>query len=76
MTFVLRIMATLGALVLLIEGWAAPGASAANHALLIGIGQYQTRVLEGPPHDVAALKTVLASRYDFNTANIRFLFAS
>ena len=73
MTFVLRIMATLGALVLLIEGWAAPGASAANHALLIGIGQYQTRVLEGPPHDVAALKTVLASRYDFNTANIRTL---
>ncbi len=73
MTFVLRIMATLGALVLLIEGWAAPGASAANHALLIGIGQYQTRVLEGPPHDVAALKTVLASRYDFQTENIRTL---
>lgn len=49
------------------------GANASNHALLIGIGQYETRILEGPPHDVAALKTVLASRYDFSPANIRTL---
>ena len=68
-----RISAAIAALVLLIVGLAAPGANAANHALLIGIGQYQTRVLEGPPYDVAALKTVLATRYDFNTANIRTL---
>ncbi len=73
MTVDARIIATLGALVLLIGGLSAPRANAANHALLIGIGTYQTRVLEGPPHDVAALKTILASRYDFKPANIRTL---
>ena len=50
-----------------------PGANAANHALLIGIGQYKTRTLEGPPHDVAALQSVLASKYDFKRENIRAL---
>jgi hypothetical protein len=54
-------------------GLVAPAANAANHALLIGIGQYKIRILEGPPHDVAALMTVLASRYDFSTDNIRTL---
>ncbi len=69
----LGITAAIGALALLIVGLAAPGANAANHALLIGIGTYQTRVLEGPPHDVAALEAILASRYDFKTANIHTL---
>ena len=50
-----------------------PGAKAANHALLIGIGQYKTRTLEGPPHDVAALHSVLTSKYDFKHKNIRVL---
>ena len=49
------------------------GAEAANHALLIGIGKYKTRTLEGPPHDVAALKDVLASKYNFEQENIRTL---
>ena len=62
----------LGILILLMPG-VATGAQAANHALLIGIGQYKTRILEGPPHDVAALKTLLTSRYGFSTANIRTL---
>ncbi|MGD9057387.1 MAG: caspase family protein [Desulfobacterales bacterium] len=50
-----------------------PDASAANHALLIGIGRYKTRTLEGPPHDVAALRSVLTSKYDFKHENIRAL---
>ena len=44
-----------------------------NHALLIGIGKYKNRTLEGPPHDVAALRGVLASHYAFKTENIRTL---
>ena len=62
-----------GVLILIIAGLAATGANAANHALLIGIGKYKTRTLEGPPNDVAALRSVLASKYDFNPANIRTL---
>ena len=60
-------------LTLLIGGLVASGANAANHALLIGIGKYKTRTLEGPPHDVAALRGVLASKYDFKRENIRTL---
>ncbi len=68
-----RIKAAITALILLMPGLVATGADAANHALLIGIGRYETRILEGPPHDVAALKTVLASGYGFQTAHIRTL---
>ena len=43
------------------------------HALLIGIGQYEYTTLEGPPHDVAALKKILATRYKFKNENIHTL---
>lgn len=49
------------------------GVNAANHALLIGIGKYKTRTLEGPPHDVAALRVVLAANYGFKPENIHTL---
>ena len=37
-------------------------AHAENHALLIGIGKYKYRTLEGPPYDVAALSEMLATQ--------------
>ena len=46
---------------------------AENHALLIGIGNYKQRTLEGPAYDVAALKGVLLEHYDFLSSNIRTL---
>ncbi len=48
-------------------------AVAENHALLIGIGRYQDRVLEGPPFDVAALAEVLKNRYGYAAEHIRTL---
>jgi hypothetical protein len=48
-------------------------AQAENHALLIGIGKYKNRTLEGPPYDVAALSRVLAAQYDFKAENIHSL---
>ena len=65
--------AAIAALTFLMGVLVYPGAKAANHALLIGIGQYKTRILEGPPHDVAALQSVLAAKYDFKRENIRTL---
>ena len=62
--------AAIAALTFLMGVLVSSGAYAANHALLIGIGQYKTRTLEGPPHDVAALRRVLASKYDFKRENI------
>ena len=51
-----------------------PGIShAENHALLIGIGNYRQRTLEGPAYDVAALTEVLIKNYDFKRANVRTL---
>ena len=64
---------SIGGMILIIGGLAATGASAANHALLIGIGKYKTRTLEGPPHDVAALRAVLVSKYNYHPENIRTL---
>ena len=46
---------------------------AENHALLIGIGKYQQRTLEGPPFDVAALAGMLIADYDFPKENIHTL---
>jgi hypothetical protein len=46
---------------------------AENHALLIGIGNYQQRTLEGPAYDVAALTTMLIRHYDFKRKNVRTL---
>ena len=65
--------AAIALLTFLMGGLIAAGANAANHALLIGIGQYKARILEGPPHDVAALRNVLTSKYDFKHENIRVL---
>jgi uncharacterized caspase-like protein len=45
-------------------------AGAENHALLIGIGKYKQRTLEGPPFDVAALAEMLIAHYDFPKENI------
>ncbi len=73
MLFNPRIKTTIGTLIFLMPALAVIEANAANHALLIGIGQYETRILEGPPHDVAALKFLLTSRYDYQTENIRTL---
>jgi uncharacterized caspase-like protein len=50
-----------------------PAAGAENHALLIGIGTYKDRVLEGPPYDVAALAKVLKDRFGFAREHIRTL---
>ncbi len=48
-------------------------AGAENHALLIGIGKYKQRTLEGPPFDVAALAGLLIAQYDFPKENIHTL---
>jgi uncharacterized caspase-like protein len=48
-------------------------ALAENHALLIGIGQYRQRTLEGPPFDVSSLKTMLVERYNFAEENVHTL---
>lgn len=50
-----------------------PAAGAENHALLIGIGKYRQRTLEGPPFDVAALAKMLSAHYDFPKENIHTL---
>lgn len=59
-------------LIWLAGGFSMP-ALAENHALLIGIGKYRQRTLEGPPYDVAALSRLLAAQYDFQKRNIRTL---
>lgn len=46
---------------------------AENYALLIGIGSYKQRTLEGPAHDVQALSEMLSAHYDFREQNIRKL---
>src|SRR5210317_1178451 len=66
-------MAVIPVIALFIGVLCASGANAENHALLIGIGKYKTRILEGPPHDVAALRGVLGSKYGFKRKNIRTL---
>jgi hypothetical protein len=48
-------------------------AHAENHALLIGIGDYSQRTLEGPPYDVQALSKMLLEHYGFNSRNLRTL---
>lgn len=46
---------------------------AANHALLIGIADYPGFPLYGPVHDVEAIKTVLQTKWGFESANISVL---
>ena len=46
---------------------------AENHALLIGIGEYGQRTLQGPAYDVQALSHVLSAHYDFRKKNVRTL---
>ena len=52
-------------ILLWLAGSLAGSALAENHALLIGIGKYRHRTLEGPPFDVAALSHVLEARYGY-----------
>jgi len=73
MTIGIQKKAAIAVITLLIGGLGASDANAENHALLIGIGKYKTRTLEGPPHDVAALRGVLGAKYDFKRENIRTL---
>lgn len=63
----------LWAIIIWILGHVPIVAHAENHALLIGIGKYQHRTLEGPPYDVAALSRVLMAQYDFKAENIQTL---
>ncbi len=55
----------------------APAAQAANHALLIGVGQYPYLPvkyhLQGPSNDVRALSRVLQIHHGFKAAHIRTL---
>lgn len=56
-----------------------PSTTASNtkHALLIGIGKYHAPFeLEGPPHDVEALKQALTSHWAFSGENITTLIDS
>ena len=46
---------------------------AENHALLIGIGEYGQRTLQGPAYDVQALSHMLSAHYDFRKKNVRTL---
>ena len=46
---------------------------AENYALLIGIGEYEQRRLDGPTYDVSALSKILISHYDFRAKNVRTL---
>lgn len=43
-----------------------------HHALLIGIGDYPSQLIEGPPYDVAAIKESLLNK-GFNQKNITVL---
>ncbi len=56
---------------------APPGADAANHALLIGVGEYEhideSYWLQGPPYDVSALKEVLETTWGFRSDHITTL---
>jgi uncharacterized caspase-like protein len=56
-----------------LAGGIVPAAGAENHALLIGIGEYRQRTLQGPPFDVAALAKMLSTHYGFPGENIRTL---
>lgn len=52
-----------------------PGARAEKYALLVGVGGYE-RVswrLEGPPNDVAAMKSLLRAKWGFSEQNIKDL---
>jgi uncharacterized caspase-like protein len=46
---------------------------AENYALLIGIGEYEQRRLDGPTYDVSALSKILISHYGFSAQNVRTL---
>jgi hypothetical protein len=51
-------------------------ASAERHALLIGIGRYadsRIKPLEGPVHDVQALRSLLVERWGFAAEDVRVL---
>ncbi|CAB1057495.1 hypothetical protein D1BOALGB6SA_2248 [Olavius sp. associated proteobacterium Delta 1] len=68
-----NIAITLGVILICLVGNITMAASAENHALLIGIGKYKQRTLEGPPFDVAALAGMLTAHYDFPKENVHTL---
>ena len=70
--FNLQFYLILSLLICLATGATTP-VSAENHALLIGIGKYRHRTLEGPPFDVSSLKTILVERYNFAEENVHTL---
>ena len=76
LTFRIRALSMLVALVVSVGGITA---YAAQHALLIGVGQYQAFAgqpqgnLEGPPNDVVALKNALQQLWGFREAEITTL---
>ncbi|MCP4625974.1 MAG: caspase family protein [bacterium] len=70
--FNLQFFLILAFLICLTAGTTAP-VFAENHALLIGIGKYRQRTLEGPPFDVSSLKTMLVERYNFAEENVHTL---
>lgn len=57
---------------LLFAAWASP-VFATRQALLVGVSSYPVSSLEGPINDVAAMKNVLVSRWDFPVENIKIL---
>ncbi len=64
---------TLWTILIFLAGSIPMAAGAENHALLIGIGKYKQRTLEGPPFDVAALAGMLIAHYDFPKKNVHTL---
>ena len=49
---------------------------AANHALVVGVGEYQNfprMKLDGPPHDARVLAATLLKSWGFSTAHVRVL---
>lgn len=59
-------------LVVLATGFT-PSAMAKNQALLIGVGDYPTQPLEGPPYDVSALRSILIEKWNFADSEVQVL---
>lgn len=50
-----------------------PVLAAQNLALLVGIGNYAVRPLDGPPNDVDAMRTMLTQRWGFAMTDVKIL---
>jgi len=71
----MKTIITIGFLLAVVTWPSAADATASKHALLIGIGDYTHEVtdLEGPPHDIEALKRLLIERWGFDARNVTVL---